>query len=236
MDKKEKIAMVTGANRGIGFETVRQLAQQDIEVILTSRNEEMGKKAVQTLQKEGLTAHCLPLVVDDPGSIERLKDNVLTQFGRLDILINNAGIYLDEGKSILTISHKTFEDTLHTNLFGPFYLSQAFLPVMEKNGYGRVVNVSSGYGASNTLDHPNTASYKLSKYALNALTRLLASSVDSKHVKVNVADPGWVKTDMGGPSAPRTPAEAAEGIVWLATLPGDGPSGMFFYDKKITGW
>ena len=236
MDQKGKIALVTGANRGIGLETARQLAQQDIEVILTSRSLQKGHQALQALQNEGLAVHHLPLEVDNPGSIEKLKNEVLSQFGKLDILINNAGIYLDEGKSILNISHGTFEDTLHTNLFGPFYLSQAFLPMMEKNGYGRVVNVSSGYGASKVLDSPNTASYKLSKNALNALTRLLASAVDSQKVKVNVADPGWVKTDMGGSSAPRTPTEAAEGIVWLAMLPEDGPSGKFFYDKKITDW
>lgn len=236
MNNQKKIALITGANRGIGYETARQLAQQDVEVILTSRNEVKGQQAAEKLTKEGLSVHYLPLEVDNVQHVTKLKDEVLGRFGRLDILINNAGIYLDEGQGILSITTEVFESTLHTNLFGPFYLCQAFLPIMEKNGYGRVVNVSSGYGALNELDSPHTASYKLSKNALNALTRLLASSVDSQKVKVNVADPGWVKTDMGGPSAPGTPQVAAEGIVWLATLSDNGPSGKFFYNKKITSW
>lgn len=236
MNKENKIALVTGANRGIGLETVRQLAQQGINVILSSRNKEKGQKAKDQLAKEGLEVSLLPLEVASRESINQLKETVLQQFGRLDILINNAGVYLDEDQTILQIKPDTFETTLHTNLLGPFYLCQAFLPLMEENGYGRVVNVSSEYGTLRTLDSPDVASYKLSKNALNALTRLLASSVDSRKVKVNVADPGWVKTDMGGSSAPRTPQQAAEGIVWLACLSEDGPSGKFFYDKKATAW
>ena len=236
MSMSDKIALITGANRGIGFETARQLGALNIEVIITSRDENKGREAVEKLKNEGLNVHCLALEASNLESVGKLKNDVLERFGKLDILINNAGVYLDENKRILQIAPEIFETTLHTNLFGPFYLSQAFLPVMEQNGYGRIVNISSGYGALNELDSTGTASYKLSKNALNALTRLLAATVNGRSVKVNVADPGWVKTAMGGPSAPRTPEVAAAGIVWLATLPEDGPNGKFFYDKEITEW
>ena len=231
-----KIALVTGANKGIGFETCRQLGKMGFEVVLTSRNEGKGEKALSILKKEGLNVHYHPLQVTDLNSAHRLKDYVIHTFGRLDILINNAGVFLDEEESIMAVDPGIFQSTLHTNLFGPFYLCQLFIPLMVQNEYGRVVNVSSGYGALRNLDSPNVGSYKLSKVALNGLTRLMASAVNDSHVKVNVADPGWVHTDMGGPSAPRSPQKAAEGIVWLATLPDDGPSGKFFYDKKVTDW
>ena len=232
----KKIALVTGANKGIGFETCRQLGQQGIEVILTSRNEGKGRQAQEVLQQEGLNIHYHPLQVTNLESVFQLKDYVVNTFGRLDILINNAGVYLDENENIIDIEPDIFRSTLHINLFGPFYLCRTFLPLMKQKGYGRIVNVSSGYGALRSLDSPNVGSYKLSKVALNGLTRLMSSAVDNNRVKVNSADPGWVHTDMGGPSAPRSPQQAAEGIVWLATLPDNGPSGKFFYDKKVVDW
>lgn len=236
MHHQPKIALVTGANRGIGLETARQLAGMDIEVILTSRTESKGKEAIQGLQNKGLKLHYHALDVSDLTSILELKNFVIGRFGRLDILVNNAAVYLDESDSILEIDPQTFRTTLRTNLFGPFHTCREFLPLMEQNGYGRVVNVSSGYGALKALDSPKVGSYKLSKAALNGLTRLMASAVDASKVKVNSADPGWVHTDMGGPTAPRSPQKAAEDIVWLATLPENGPSGKFFFDKKPIDW
>lgn len=236
MNNQTKIALVTGANRGIGLETALQLANLDMEVILTSRNEIKGKKALDAISDNQLKLHYHVLDVADLVSIRELKDFIISRFGRLDILVNNAGVYLDESESILEIDPEIFRTTLHTNLFGPFHICQEFLPLMVRNGYGRVVNVSSGYGALKVLDSPQVGSYKLSKLALNGLTRLMASAVDSGKVKVNSADPGWVHTDMGGPTAPRSPQQAAKGIIWLATLPENGPSGKFFYDKKLIEW
>lgn len=236
MNDQPKIALITGANRGIGLETTRQLANLGMEVILTSRNEARGKQAADSLQKERLKLYYHTLDVADLASVLQLKDFVTSRFGRLDVLINNAAVYLDESESILEIDPQIFQTTLHTNVFGPFHTCHEFLPLMEQNGYGRVVNVSSGYGALRTLDSPKVGSYKLSKAALNGLTRLMAAAVDPNKVKVNSVDPGWVHTDMGGPSAPRSPQQAAEDIVWLATLPENGPSGKFFYDKKAIEW
>ena len=233
---KLKITLVTGANRGIGLEICRQLARQHYAVILTSRSAEKGQSAAQQLAQEGLTVDTHPLDVTDPASVAQLKDYVIKEHGRLDVLVNNAGVYLDESERITDVDPGTLHQSMDTNVYGPFYLMQAFIPLMQQHGYGRIVNVSSGYGGLEALDSPTVGAYKLSKVSLNALTRLMSSAVDGDTIKINTADPGWVRTDMGGSHARRSVEEGADTPVWLATLPEDGPSGGFFYNRKRREW
>lgn len=230
-----RMALVTGGNRGIGFEVCRQLARRGIHVLLTSRNAKRGRAAANQLAREGLSVVPLVLDVTDPSSIERALAFVRTSCRRLDILVNNAGVFLDEDESILDVDAETIDRTLHTNLIGALQLSQAFAPMMQRQHFGRIVNVSSGMGAFNDLDG-TAAAYRLSKAALNATTVMLADALRADGIKVNAACPGWVHTEMGGPQAPRTPAQGADTIVWLALLPERGPSGGFFRDRKRISW
>ncbi|MFD0861917.1 SDR family oxidoreductase [Sungkyunkwania multivorans] len=231
-----KIALVTGANRGIGLETVRQLASNGIHTILTARNEAKGRETVASLKEEGLLVDFQRLDVTNEQQAKAVAAAIEKTYGGLDILINNAGVYLDESESIDEVTPKTFEDTLHVNLFGPFYLIQALLPMMKKNNYGRIVNISSGYGSNAALRSAQVGSYKLSKNALNGMTQLFADAVKDLNIKINAADPGWVHTEMGGKAAPRSPEQAAEGILKLALLKDDGPSGRFFFDGEPKEW
>lgn len=235
----QKVAIVTGANRGLGFETCRQLAKRDIQVILTSRDEAQGKAAVEKLQAEGLEVVSHPLDVTSAESIEHLAQFIRNQFGRLDILVNNAGIARDplgdsEG-SIFNTKVSTICETMETNLHGPLLLCQALIPLMKEHHYGRVVNVSSGAGQ---LSDMNTGfpAYRMSKTALNALTRIFANELEGTNILVNSVCPGWVRTDMGGPNATRSVEQGVDTIVWLATLPDDGPTSGFFRDRQPIDW
>ena len=182
-----KIALVTGANRGIGLEICRQLAQQSYRVILTSRSEEKGRAAAQQLERERWSVDTHPLDVTDLASVARLKEYVIEKYGRLDVLVNNAGVYLDESERITDIEPGTLHQSIDTNVYGPFYLMQAFISLIQQHDYGRIVNLSSGYGGLDALDSPTVGAYKLSKVALNALTRLMASAVDESTIKINVS-------------------------------------------------
>jgi NAD(P)-dependent dehydrogenase (short-subunit alcohol dehydrogenase family) len=230
-----KNALVTGANRGIGFEVCRQLAEHGLHIILTSRDAAKGQEAAETLRREGYDLSYHQLEVTDLASVATLREFVVNKFGRLDVLINNAGVYLDEGVSIFEVSLETMRLTQEINFYGPLYLCRAFVPLMRRNGYGRVVNVSSGAGTITEMDG-RTAAYKISKVALNALTRIVAAEVRGYNIKVNTMCPGWVSTEMGGPGAPVTPAKAADTIVWLATLPDNGPTSGFFRNRKPIPW
>ncbi len=234
MSATKRVAVVTGANRGIGFETCRQLAKKGIQVILTSRDEPNGKAAVEKLQAEGLDVSYHPLDVTDSDSVQRLAEFIKSEFGQLDILVNNAGVSLDSSDSVLNTKIDTLRKTMDTNLYGPLLLCQALIPLMKHN-YGRVVNVSSGAGqlSDMTSGYP---SYRISKTALNALTRILANELKGTNILVNSVCPGWVKTDMGGANAPRTPEQGADTIVWLATLPDNGPTSGFFRDRQPIPW
>ena len=234
-DNPNQIALVTGANRGLGFETCRQLANLGMRVILTSRDPRLGEQAATSLSQQGASVVFHPLDVTDENSVATLQAFVERQYGRLDVLVNNAGVWLDEGVSVFDVPLDRFRLTMETNFYGPLTLCRAFVPLMVKHGYGRVVNVSSGFGS---VSDPggNVAAYRVSKIALNALTRIIAAEVNPRQVKVNSVDPGWVRTDMGGRSAPRSVERGAETAIWLATLPPDGPSGGFFHDKQPTPW
>ena len=234
-----RIAVVTGGNRGMGFETCRQLARSGARVILTSRDPAKGDAAAGRLQGEGLDVRHDQLDVADDASIGRLAEFIRGEFGRLDILINNAGIARgrDEPRER---AMRTFEatpeglrDVLATNLIGPFLLCQALTPLME--GYGRVVNVSSGMGQLCDMGGGFPA-YRISKAGLNALTRIFASELEGTGIKVNAVCPGWVRTGMGGAAAERSVEEGVATTVWLATLPDDGPSGGLFRDRKPIPW
>lgn len=230
-----RVALVTGSNRGIGYEVVSQLVDRGLEVILTSRKEEDGEAAVARLERSGRYVHQTTLDVTSPESVARVREWVMTTFGRLDVLVNNAAVYLDEGMSILDLPEEVLALTLETNLLGAFRLCQAFIPQMKVQHYGRVVNVSSGYGSMHSMAG-RTAAYRISKVGLNAMTKILAAELQGYNIKVNAACPGWVHTEMGGMYAPRTPAEGADTLTWLATIPDDGPTGSFFRDRKSIAW
>ncbi|MGZ8197607.1 MAG: SDR family oxidoreductase [Burkholderiales bacterium] len=236
MAAAERIALVTGGNRGIGFEICRQLARQGLAVVLTARDAGKGKAAAKTLQDEGLAVEFHRLDVTSCRSIRACVASVAERRGHIDVLVNNAGVLLDpRGSRFLDSKLDTYRDTLETNLFGPLQLAQAVVPLMKANRYGRIVNLSSGLGQLADMG-TGTPAYRLSKTALNALTRILAAEFRESNILANSMCPGWVKTGMGGDQAPKSPREAAETAVWLATLPNDGPSGGFFRDSKPVPW
>ncbi|HPF57684.1 MAG TPA: SDR family oxidoreductase [Candidatus Competibacteraceae bacterium] len=236
------VAVVTGANRGLGLETARQLAKRDIQVIVTSRNPGKGEMAMEKLLAEGLDVLFQPLDVTSESSVAELGTFIHSHCGRLDILVNNAGVFLDihstedtGNASVFNASLETLTMTLKTNLYGPLLLSQELAPLMKQQHYGRIVNVSSGMGQLSDMEGKSPA-YRISKTALNALTRILAAETQGYNILVNSVCPGWVRTDMGGSGAERTVEEGASGIVWAATLPDNGPTGGFFRDGQPIPW
>ncbi|RMA91036.1 SDR family oxidoreductase [Priestia megaterium] len=235
MENHTKVALVTGGNRGIGYELVRQLAVEGFKVILTSRNSKTGHKALQKLKDSHLDVSFLTMDINNQTSIGQATATVSEQYGRLDVLINNAGIYLDKNQKLVDMDPSVLEKTLETNFFGAYHIIRSFMPLMEQQAYGRIINVSSEYGAMSEMSSPGVGAYKLSKLILNGLTQLIAAE-GTKDIKINAVDPGWVSSDMGGPSAPRTPEQAARSILWLATIGPEGPSGGFFKDGKQIDW
>ncbi|MGI9404255.1 MAG: SDR family oxidoreductase [Hyphomicrobium sp.] len=235
----KRVALVTGANRGIGLEIVRQLSRIGLVAVLASRELEKGKAAAATLASEGLDAPVVALDVTDADSIGGGVAEVLGLFGRIDVLVNNAAIlkegFSPEDSSVLDVSGDLVDLTFLTNTVGPLRLIQAIVPGMRERGYGRIVNLSSGAGQLAEMGSGFPA-YRMSKSAINALTRMTAAELGSHEIKVNSVCPGWVRTDMGGPNATRTIAHGAETAVWLATLPDDGPTGGFFRDMKPIPW
>ncbi len=230
----EMIALVTGANRGIGYAVCQQLAERGIHIILTSRDEQKGQQAVRQLQQRGYTVAYHQLDVTDPQSITLLCDSVQHDYGRLDILVNNAAIHYDNWQRAINADLGIVQEALQTNLYGAWRMCQAFIPLMRMYNYGRIVNVSSGAGALNDMGG-GTPAYSVSKAALNALTRMLAAEVRGSGILVNSVCPGWVATDMGGAGG-RPVAEGAAGIVWAATLPAGGATGGFFRDGRPIEW
>jgi NAD(P)-dependent dehydrogenase (short-subunit alcohol dehydrogenase family) len=232
----EIVALVTGANRGIGFEICRQLAKLGIRTVLTSRDQQKGNEATKILQKEGLPVTFCDLDVTDEVSVADAKVFVQRAYDRLDILINNAGIYPDDGISALKLDIKTLRETIEVNTLGMFAMCKAMIPLMIEQKYGRIVNLSSGYGNIHEMSGYSVA-YKISKASVNAMTRVFADELRAyPNIKVNAMDPGWVNTDMGGKHAPRTPEQAAQTAIYLATLDDDGVTDGYFYDKQQLAW
>ncbi|MCY8454362.1 SDR family oxidoreductase [Bacillus spizizenii] len=235
MSQDKQVVLVTGGNRGIGYELAKQLGVNGFKVILASRDPVLGPEAAQKLRASGLDVSFVLIDVEDQESIRQAVITVNEQYGRLDVLINNAGVYLDKNEKLLYMDPSILEKTMAINFFGAYHVMRSFIPLMEKQGYGRIINVSSEYGAVSEMSDQGVGAYKLSKLALNGLTRLAAAEIKGD-IKINAVDPGWVSTDMGGPSAPRTPKEAAESIFWLATIGPDGPNGEFFRDRERIDW
>jgi NAD(P)-dependent dehydrogenase (short-subunit alcohol dehydrogenase family) len=228
---------VTGANRGIGLEIAKQLAEKGHRVILGARTAERGEMAGKKLTSKKLDV--LPRIVDvtNQTTIEKLVRDVGSDFGRLDVLVNNAGILIDKQDIPSKTDMAVVRATLETNLLGPWSLCNACVPLMKENHYGRIVNVSSGAGSFADMAESNYApAYSLSKAGLNALTVMLASELRGTNILVNSVCPGWVRTDMGGRGAPRSVKEGADTAVWLATLPDNGPTGCFFRDRRKIEW
>jgi NAD(P)-dependent dehydrogenase (short-subunit alcohol dehydrogenase family) len=233
----DRVALVTGANRGIGLEITRQLAGLGNRVILGARNIAQGEAAVRIFSPNDTNVIPAELGVTNEVIIEKLVRKISSDFGRLDILVNNAGILIDESDRPSETKPQTIRTTLETNLLGPWRLCQAFIPLMKRNNYGRIVNVSSGAGALSEMREGLYApAYSISKTALNALTIMLASELRGSNILVNAACPGWVRTEMGGADAPRSVREGADTTVWLATLPDNGPTGGFFRDRARIDW
>ncbi len=231
-----RIAVVTGGNKGIGFEICRQLARKGVNVVLTARDAGMGLAATERLQAQGLNVIFHPLDVTDAAGVRRLARYLRLTHRRCDILVNNAGVALDRySTSVLDTPVQLFRDTLETNVYGPLMLCQELVPLMLREGYGRVVNLSSGMGQLEDMGD-GSAAYRMSKTALNALTRMVAAATAKKGILVNALCPGWVRTDMGGRNAARGVEKGAQTAVWLATLPANGPSGGLFRDKKAIAW
>ena len=235
MSKDIKVALVTGGNRGIGYELVKQLALNSFKVILASRDPKMGHEAVKKLKESNLDVSFVVMDVDNQESIRQAMDTVNEQYERLDVLINNAGVYVDHNEKLMAMDPSVLERTMTTNFFGAYHVIRSSIPIMEKQGYGRIINVSSEYGALSEMSYPGVGAYKLSKLVLNGLTQLIAAEINGD-IKINAVDPGWVSSDMGGPSAPRTPKQAAESILWLAAIGPKGPNGEFFRDGKRIDW
>lgn len=239
IDGGRRVALVTGGNRGIGLEICRQLAARGYGVLLASRDRARGEAAAALLRSEaGIDAGAVEAVAldtTDPEAGAALRAIVEAGGGRLDALVNNAAILIDERRSILEADLDEVRLTMETNVYGPLRLCQAAIPLMQAAGFGRIVNVTSEMGQLNGMG-PRTPAYRLSKTALNAVTAMLAAATRGEDILVNACCPGWVRTEMGGPSAPRAPAEGADTPVWLATLPPGGPSGGFFQDRKRIPW
>ncbi len=228
-----KNVLITGANRGIGFETARQLAQRGFHVFIGARSEQQGEKARRELERVGQVS-VVAVDVSDSRSIATAAEK-FAAVGQLDVLINNAGIYPDEGVSIVTVPRDKMAGTLQTNTFGPLEMVQRFLPYLKKSPAARVINLSSGLGQLDGLE-PGIPSYGLSKLALNGITIMLAEALREFGIAVNSMCPGWVKTEMGGSSAPRSVAEGADTAVWLAAEADQKLTGKFFRDRKEIPW
>ncbi|WED23432.1 SDR family oxidoreductase [Vibrio sp. JC009] len=226
------IAIVTGANRGLGKEVSRQLAAQDYLVILTSRSLQKAQDTAKELGFENIVP--AELDVADPSSIERLNERVTAEFGRVDVLVNNAAIHYDTWQKAINADLEVVQEALDTNVYGPWRMVQTFLPLLRNSSHPRIVNVSSGGGALHGMSG-GTPAYSVSKASLNALTLMWADELRGDHILVNAVCPGWVATDMGGLGG-RPVKDGAEGIVWAATLPDNGPTGGFFRDGKPIEW
>ena len=242
----EKVAFITGANRGIGFETSKQLAKKNTKVILGSRDLDKGKKAIEKLATEGISADLIQYDAFDLNAPKKVYDYISKEYKKLDILINNAGVLLT-GNLFVTnsssVSDKDIKDTFQTNLFSVISLTQKLLPLIKKSDAGRIVNVStilSSLTLHSAKDSPISPAkefaYNASKTALNAFTIHLANELKDTKIKVNSGHPGWVKTELGGPNAPIEVKDSFETSLRLATLDENGPTGGLFHKDETIPW
>jgi NAD(P)-dependent dehydrogenase (short-subunit alcohol dehydrogenase family) len=243
MRTRGRIALVTGANKGIGFEVARQLAREGFHVFLGARDEKAGEAAAEKLRAEGARTtkdksddeiEFLKIDISKPESIRKAAEEFSKRSDRLDVLVNNAGILLDDDKDVLTTTPENFEATLRTNTLGPLLVSQSFVPSLEKSDAPRIVNVSSGGGQLADGADGWAPAYCISKTAVNGVTVQLAAKLPK--FAVNSVCPGWVRTDMGGSNATRSVAEGASGIVWLACEAPQSLTAKFVKDRKVTPW
>ena len=239
MKMTERIALVTGANKGIGFEVARQLARRNFRVFIGARNETAGQQAAGKLRAEGEKEDYgeitfLKMDVSKADSIRRAAEEFSKVSDRLDTLVNNAGILLDDDKDVLTITPEMFETTLRTNTVGALLASQAFVPLLKKSDAPRIVNVSSTGGQLADGADGWAPAYCISKTALSGVTVQLAAALPK--FAVNSVCPGWVRTDMGGSNATRSVLEGAAGIVWLAADAPQSETGKFWRDRKVIPW
>lgn len=235
MSEARRVAVVTGANRGLGKAIARGMAAVGVQVVVAARTEEAAVRAAEELQADGLPVTGQQLDIADPASVARAMADVGYHHGRLDILVNNAGIAIDRGQAAASADFEKVRVTLDTNLMGTWRCCTAAIPEMRKNRHGRIVNVTSHMGTSAEMG-TGSVSYRVSKAGLNALTRILAAELKDDGILVNAASPGKVDTRLAYGKANHTPDEAADTFIWLATLPPDGPTGGLFYQRRPLAW
>ena len=237
-----KIALITGANKGIGLEIAQQLGRQGITVLLGARDEQRGEEAARKLREAGADVRFVRLDVTDQKTIDEAAQTIQQAFGKLDILVNNAAVAIDDAPPS-QLAMEILRRTYDTNVFGVFAVTQAMLPLLRKSPAGRIVNMSSGLGSLTQNSVPNSdyaafnfIAYTSSKTAVNAITVQFANELRNTPIKVNAADPGYVATDLNQHRGPRTVEQGAKAPVWLATLPEDGPTGSYFNDEGVIPW
>jgi NAD(P)-dependent dehydrogenase (short-subunit alcohol dehydrogenase family) len=243
MSETGKVALVTGANKGIGYEIARGLGETGVTVLVGARDTERGVAAAEKLAAEGVTAVPIQLDVTDPLSVTAAAARVEREYGRLDILVNNAGVLVERGQRPSRTPLQVLERTYATNVYGVVAVTNAMLPLLRQAPAGRIVNLSSGLGSMALTSDPDgpfpgawLLAYNSSKSALNSITVTYANELRDTPIKVNAADPGYCATDLNGHAGPRTPAQGAVAAVRLATLPHDGPTGGFFDDAGTVPW
>ena len=243
--QEKKVALITGANKGIGFETARQLGAQGVTILVGARDEARGTEAAKTLQAEGVDAQFLHLDMNSAATFTNAAKFIEAKFGKLDILINNAGVLMDYGVPVSAAPIANWRATFETNVFAVVELTQTLLPLVKKSDAGRIVNLTSILASLTLNDDPNSpiaasvpthTSYNASKAALNMFTVHLAAELKDTKIKINAAHPGWVKTDMGGEAAPLEIEDGAKTSVALATLGEDGPTGAYIHMGVVLPW